>query len=172
MQYPSSRTSSAYDYDDMMSHFSRASAAAVPEAQPQTQPQLRVITGGKARARGLFRPKPFMTLLGVLMGAGLMLHSYMQVSVVTTQVAEARNELSEQQAIQTALLTKQEYTLSDEAIEAYAEEAGMFKLDNSQVEWYEMSNPDKVEVSGAGVKISGMLDSLMHSFSAALEYLK
>lgn len=174
MQYPSNRTSSAYDYDDMMSHFSRtpAAPAEAPEVQRQAKPQLQVITGGRAKARGLFRPRPFLTLMGVLMGAGLVLHSYMQVSVVTSQVAEARTELVEQQAIQTALLTKQEYTLSDEAIEAYAEEAGMFKLDNSQVEWYEMSNPDKVEVSGTGVKISGMFESLMHSFSAALAYLK
>lgn len=158
----------------MMSHFSRAGAARAetPETPEQQAPQLQVITGGKAKAQGLFRPKSFMTILGVLMGAGLVLHSYMQVSVLTSQVAEARTELEEQQAIQTALLTKQEYTLSDEAIEAYAEENGMFKLDNSQVEWYEMSNPDKVEVSGTGAKISGVLDSLMHSFSAALAYLK
>lgn len=158
----------------MISHFSRTSAAPeeAPETRRQGKPQLQVITGGRAKAQGLFRPRPFMTIMGVLLGAGLVLHSYMQVSVVTSQIAEARTELVEQQAIQTALLTKQEYTLSDEAIEAYAEESGMFKLDNSQVEWYEMSNPDKVEVSGAGVKISGIFESLMHSFSAVLAYLK
>ena len=90
----------------------------------------------------------------------------------SSEVADARTELVELRAIQTALLTKQEYTLSDEAIEQYAQEAGMFKLDNSQVEWYEMSNPDKVEVSGSGAGIRGVLDSLIHSFSATLEYLR
>lgn len=177
MPYSRGRGSAAYtyDYEDMLAHFSRGSVAEQVETAEtpavEEAPQLRVIPGGKARPRTFFRPRSLVTLFGVLMGAGLVLHSYMQVSVLTSKVAEARDELSQQQAIHTALLTKQEYVLSDETIEAYAAESGMYKLDNSQVEWYEMSNPDKVEVSGAGAKLGGVLDRLMHSFSAALSYL-
>ncbi len=170
MAYHTSRDSSAYDYDEMMSHFSRTPE---PEPAAQPQPQLQAIPGGRvsASAGSLFRPRTFLTIMMVLLTAGLVLHSYMQVTVLTSKVADARTELSELRAIHTALLTKQEYALSDEAIEAYAQQAGMFKLDNSQVEWFEMSNPDKFEVSGSGAGIGGMLDSLMQSFSAALEYL-
>lgn len=176
MAYHASRESVAYDYDAMMSHFSRTPAEVPEPQQPvhnkRQKPQFRAIPGGKAAVNTLFRPKVFLIMMAVLLAAGVVLHSYMQVTVLTSEVADARTELVELRAIQTALLTKQEYTLSDEAIEQYAQEAGMFKLDNSQVEWYEMSNPDKVEVSGSGAGIRGVLDSLIHSFSATLEYLR
>lgn len=169
MAFHASRASTAYDYDEMISHFSRTP----PEEQEQPKAQLREIQGGRSdeNLNAIFRAKTLMTALLVLLVAGVMLHSYMLVSQLTSDVASSRNELNELRAINTALLTKQEYTLNDESIEEYAKEAGMFKLDNSQVEWFEMSNPDRVEVSGSGAGFSGVLDALMQSFSAVQEYL-
>ena len=150
MAYHTSRESVAYDYDVMLTHFSRTP----PEAVQQPQPQLQAIPGGKARegTSSLFRAKTLATVMMVLLVAGVILHSYMLVSQLTSSVARGRSELDELEAINTALLTKQEYALNDETIEEYAQQAGMFKLDNSQVEWFEMSKPDKVEVSGTGVR--------------------
>lgn len=169
MAFHPSRESVAYDYDEMVSHFSRTP----PEEQEQPKVRLEAIPGGRSNANqnALFRAKTLMTALIVLLVAGVMLHSYMLVSQLTSEVANSRNQLSELRAINTALLTKQEYTLNDETIEEFAAANGMYKLDNSQIEWFEMSNPDNVEVSGAGAGISGVLDSLMQNFSATLEYL-
>lgn len=171
MAYHTSRESVAYDYDVMLTHFSRTPPEEVQ--QPQPQPQLQAIPGGKAKegASSLFRARTLATVMMVLLVAGVILHSYMLVSQLTSSVARGRSELDELEAINTALLTKQEYALNDETIEEYAQQAGMFKLDNSQVEWFEMSKPDKVEVSGTGVGIGGVLGRIMQSFSAALEYL-
>ena len=171
MAYHTSRESVAYDYDVMLTHFSRTPPEEVQP--PQQQTQLQAIPGGKARedANPLFRARTLAAVMMVLLVAGVILHSYMLVSQLTSSVARGRSELDELKAINTALLTKQEYALNDETIEEYAQQAGMFKLDNSQVEWFEMSKPDKVEVSGTGVGISGVLDRIMQSFSAALEYL-
>lgn len=168
-----SRGSVAYDYDQMMSHFSRTPPEEKTEEPQAPKAQLQAIPGGRSAANtsALFRAKTLMMIFFVLLVAGVMLHSYMLVAQLTSDVASSRNELNELRAIQTALLTKQEYTLSDESIEEFAKANGMYKLDNSQVEWYEMSNPDRVEVSGSGAGFGGVLDSLMQSFSAVLEYL-
>ena len=171
MAYYASRESVAYNYDEMMSHFSRTPPEQEQEAAPR--PQLQAIPGGKARANTntLFQPRVFMTIMLVLLIAGIVLHSYMLVAQLTTDVASRRVELDELRAIHTALLTKQEYVLSDETIEEYAEQSGMYKLDNSQIEWFEMSNPDKVEVAGSGTGITGVLGRLMQTFSASMAYL-
>ena len=172
MAFYASRESVAYDYDEMISHFSRTPPE--EKKKPQNpQPQLKAIPGGRSNANTstLFRAKTLLTAMFVLLVAGVMLHSYMLVAQLTSDVASKRSELSDLRAINTALLTKQEYTLSDESIEEFAEANGMYKLDNSQIEWFEMSNPDRVEVSSMGAGFSGVLDSLMQSFSAVQEYL-
>ena len=171
MAYYASRESVAYNYDEMMSPFSRTPPA--PKPEPAPHPQLQAIPGGKARTNTnpLFQPKTFLTLMLVLLTAGVVLYSYMLVAQLTSDVASKRIELDELRAINTALLTKQEYELSDETIEEYAQQSGMFKLDNSQVEWFEMSNPDKVEIAGSGTGITGVRGRLMQSFNATMAYL-
>ncbi len=166
MAFHSSRESVAYDYDELISHFSRT-----PE-EPEEPPQLQAIPGGRTDVtpNTIFRAKTLAVAMVVLLVAGVMLHSYMLVAQLTSDVASSRTQLSELKAINTALLTKREYTLSDETIEEFAQENGMYKLDNSQVEWFEMSNPDRIEVD-AGAGIGAVLEGLAQGFRAALEYL-
>lgn len=169
MAYRTSRESVAYDYEQYEARFGRSPKPEEP--QKQVRSNLRAVP--TAQPRVFFHMKNFLTAMVVLLVAGVMIHSYMLVTEKTSEVAAKKSELSELEAIHTALLTKQEYNLSGDAIEEYATtQLGMVKLDNSQVEYVEMSNPDKVEVSGAGAGLTGAWDSLVKSFSAVLEYLR
>lgn len=168
MAYQTSRESVAYDYEQIDARFARTEREEQPAARQKTQ--LKAVP--TVQPRVLFRAKNLMTAIVVLLVAGLMVHSYMMVTELTTEIASQRSALSELESINTALVTKQEYNMSSEAIETYAtEQLGMIKLDNSQIEYVEMSNPDKVEVSNASKGIANVFDSLIQSFSAVLEYL-
>ena len=60
-----------------------------------------------------------------------------------------------------------------EAVEEYAvNQLGMVKMDNSQIEYVELTNPDSVTVADSGVSLDTLFAGLAHSFSAIVEYIR
>ena len=58
-------------------------------------------------------------------------------------------------------------------VEEYAaNELGMVKIDNSQIEYVELTNPDSVTVADSGISLDTLFAGLARSFSAIVEYIR
>ena len=57
-------------------------------------------------------------------------------------------------------------------VEKYAVNTlGMVKMDNSQIEYVSLTNPDTVTVSDSGISLDALFSGLARSFSAIVEYI-
>ena len=92
---------------------------------------------------------------------------------LTKEIGEQQAALDELQSEYVSLKTQQEQALSISYVEEYAQDTlGMVKMDPSQVEYIEMTNPEVTEVSNAGATLGDAVANLMRSFTAVLEYLR
>lgn len=109
----------------------------------------------------------------VLVAAAIyMLFCQMQLTQLTAQVSEQTELLDELTAENVSLSSKKTYSMDMKEIETYAtEQLGMVKMDNSQIEYVEMTNPDSVTVAKSGVSLDALFAGLVHSFSAIMEYI-
>ena len=83
---------------------------------------------------------------------------------------EALDELA---AENVSLSSKQMNSMDMTQVEEYAvNHLGMVKMDNSQIEYVELTNPDTVTVAQSGVSLDALFSGLARSFSAALEYIR
>ena len=102
-----------------------------------------------------------------------MVYSNMQLTELTSDISAREASLAELQSTTVSLTTKREETYSTAYIEDYAQNVlGMVKVDASQMEYVELSNPERIEVTGTGASVSGAVGSLVRGFTAVLEYLR
>ena len=102
-----------------------------------------------------------------------MVYSNMQLTELTSEISAREATLAEMKSTTVSLTTKREEMYSTAYIEDYAQNVlGMVKLDAGQMEYVELSNPEKIEVSGTGASVSGAVGSLVRGFTAVLEYLR
>ena len=102
-----------------------------------------------------------------------MVYSNMQLTELTSDIGAREATLAELQSTTVSLTTKREEAYSTAYIEDYAQNVlGMVKVDASQMEYVELSNPERIEVSGTGASVSGAVGSLVRGFTAVLEYLR
>lgn len=133
-----------------------------PVKQEKTAKKRRLVTPLRAAA---------VLLMAVLCLA--MVYSHMQLTELTSEIGAREATLAELQSTTVSLTTKREETYSTAYIEDYAQNVlGMVKVDASQMEYVELSNPEKIEVTGTGASVSGAVGSLVRGFTAVLEYLR
>lgn len=125
------------------------------------------------RARRLVTPlRAIGVALIALLGVAL-IYSHMQLTELTSEISEREATLSELQSTNVSLSAKREELYSADYIAEYAQDVlGMVKVDASQMEYVELSNPEKIEVTGAGASVSGAVGTLVRGFTAVLEYLR
>ena len=165
------RESVAYQRSEMpdLSRFdTRRRQLRVVENTPAKQKQAKT-----AKKRALVTP---LRAAAVIMMAALclaMVYSHMQLTELTSEISAREATLAELQSTTVSLTTKREETYSTAYIEDYAQNVlGMVKVDASQMEYVELSNPEKIEVTGTGASVSGAVGSLVRGFTAVLEYLR
>ena len=133
-----------------------------PVKQEKTAKKRRLVTPLRAAA---------VLLMAVLCLA--MVYSHMQLTELTSEIGAREATLAELQSTTVSLTTKREETYSTAYIEDYSQNVlGMVKVDASQMEYVELSNPEKIEVTGTGASVSGAVGSLVRGFTAVLEYLR
>ena len=72
-----------------------------------------------------------------------------------------------------SLTTKQMNSMNMDEVEQYATDTlGMIKLDNSQIEYVELTNPDLVTVADDSMTLCGLWSALAARFSALVEYIR
>ena len=147
--------------------------------QDEQLPNMQLPKGSVSRIHkkktGLRRVVTFPRALFVVAVSCLcmaLLYNNMYLTSLTKQIGEKEAELEDIQSEYVSLKARQEQTLSISYVEQYAQETlGMVKMDPSQVEYIEMSNPEVTEVSGSAT-LGDAVANLMRSFTAVLEYLR
>lgn len=144
--------------------------AAAPRREQQEP--LRVVGTRKKKRHGALRAQQLACFGLVLAIAGAILYSHMTLTRLTREAAAQESALETLESEYVALKAQQDRALSLSYVEDYARNSlGMVKMDNNQIEYIEMNNPDRIEVAQETTSLSGMVSGLVRSFNAILEYL-
>ncbi len=143
-----------------------------PVKQEQKR-DLRVAPTPRRRKKARVRPSLFGCIAVVVIAAVYILFCQMQLTQLSAEVGEQNDLLSELTAENVSLTTKQMNSMNLDEVEDYAVNTlGMVKMDNSQIEYVELTNPDTVTVADSGVSLGSLFAGLAHSFSAIVEYIR
>lgn len=141
---------------------------------PQEQKRdLRVARSPRRRKKAGIRPSVLACIAILAVTSVYILFCQMQLTQLTAEVSDQNDTLEELAAENVSLTTKRVNSMSMDEAEAYAvNELGMVKLDNSQIEYVELTNPDSVTVAKSGVSLDTVFAGLARSFSAIVEYIR
>ena len=134
---------------------------------------LRVAPAPRRRKKAGIRPSLLACIVLVAVVSVYILFCQMQLTQLTAEVSDQNETLSELTAENVSLNTKRVNSMSMDEVEEYAaNELGMVKMDNSQIEYVELTNPDSVTVANSGVSLDTLFAGLARSFSAIVEYIR
>ena len=147
--------------------------------QDQELPNMELPEGAVVRVhrrkRNIPRAVTFPRVLFAVLVSGLcmaLLYNNMYLTSLTKEIGEKQTDLENLQSEYVSLKSRQEQALSIGYVEQYAQDKlGMVKLDPSQIEYIEMTNPEITEGSGTAT-LGAAVANLMRGFTAVLEYLR
>ena len=134
---------------------------------------LHAVPAQRRRKRARLYPGVCTCLVVLAVAAVYILFCHMQLTQLTAEVTTQADRLDELTAQNVSLSNKKVHSLNMDQVEAYAVGTlGMVKMDNSQIEYIELVNPDSVTVTRSGVSLDTLLAGLVRSFSAVVEYIR
>ena len=135
--------------------------------------QLRVAPTPRRRKRAGIRPSVMGCVMVLAVTAVYILFCQMQLTELSAAVGEQNDRLNELSAENVSLTTKQMNSMNMDEVEEYAvNNLGMVKMDNTQIEYVELTNPDTVTVADNGMSLGSLFAGLARSFSAIVEYIR
>ena len=135
--------------------------------------QLRVAPTPRRRKRAGIRPSVMGCVMVLAVTAVYILFCQMQLTELSAAVGEQNDRMNELSAENVSLTTKQMNSMNMDEVEEYAvNNLGMVKMDNSQIEYVELTNPDTVTVADNGMSLGSLFAGLARSFSAIVEYIR
>ena len=141
----------------------------VPKEQRR---DLRVAPTPRRRKKARVRPSLLGCFTVVAIAAVYILFCQMQLTQLSAEVGEQSDMLNELTAENVSLTTRQMSSVNLDEVEKYAVNTlGMVKMDNSQIEYVSLTNPDTVTVSDSGISLDALFSGLARSFSAIVEYI-
>ncbi|MFR3785712.1 MAG: hypothetical protein ACLTWR_00200 [Agathobaculum desmolans] len=139
----------------------------------QQERSLREVPTPRHRKKAGVRPSFAACLVILAVTAVYILFCQMQLTQLTTEVSRKNDALSELTSENVSLTTKKMNSMDMEEVENYAvNRLGMVKMDNSQIEYVELINPDTVTVANSGISLDALFAGLARSFSAIVEYIR
>ena len=134
--------------------------------------ELSAAPAPRRRKKARLRPSLFACVAVLAITAAYILFCQMQLTELTTQVSQQNDKLDELTAENVSLSTRRMSSVDLNAVEEYATGTlGMVKMDNSQIEYISLTNPDTVTVAESGVSLDALFSGLARSFSAIVEYI-
>ena len=134
--------------------------------------ELRVAPSPRRPKKKKIPPHPFLRISLFFTTAAPISFFQMQLTELTTEVSRQNDALSELTAENVSLTTRQMSSVNLDEVEKYAVNTlGMVKMDNSQIEYVSLTNPDTVTVSDSGISLDALFSGLARSFSAIVEYI-
>lgn len=167
----------AYDLDALVRERALEEAGRMePERERRRQPEVVQ----RPRQQAAVQPKAQVSplLLGSIAVLAamvvLLLTGYVQLTAISTSVAEMKDEMTQLNTEHVALLTKYEQTFEMASVKEAAEAAGMSKPSTGQIEYVELGGPDQAVVYAADS--DGVLNKLFASAEggvlSVLEYFR
>lgn len=144
-------------------------------AKQKTQSNENKIKAANKKIRRVraIRRKQLTYFMSVVVIAGVVLYNNMLVTSLTRDISQEQQKLADLQSTYVSLKTQQDRAFSLGYVETYAQdELGMVKVDNTQIEYIEIENPDTIESSQSTTALSEIMSGLSKSFAAILEYIK
>lgn len=143
------------------------------QEQQNNEQDIRVVSAPRRRRKPALRLNVFVCVVVVAVAAIYVLFCQMQLTQLTAQVSAKTQALEELGAENISLSSKQINSMDMGQVEAYAAKVlGMVKMDNSQIEYIEMTNPDVVTVAQKRVSLEAMLSRLSDGFMQIVEYIR
>lgn len=165
----------AYDLDNLVRQRNLEEAGKVREQErqaQQAQPQQRRQEAVQPRTKA----SPILVGGIVVLAAMVMLliMGYVQLTTISGNVAEMKNELAALDDQHVSLLTKYEQTFDLATVKEAAEAAGMSKPTGAQIEYVDLSGSDTAVVyqAGAGGVLSNLAERVEQGFAALVEYFR
>ena len=162
----------AYDLDNLVRQRNLEEAGKVREQERQAQPQQRRQEAVQPRTKA----SPILVGGIVVLAAMVMLliMGYVQLTTISGNVAEMKNELAALDDQHVSLLTKYEQTFDLATVKEAAEAAGMSKPPGAQIEYVDLSGSDTAVVyqAGAGGVLSDLAERVEQGFAALVEYFR
>ena len=141
--------------------------------QQERERNLRVAPAPRRRRKAGIRPSLLACIAILAVTSAYILFCQMQLTQITAQLSEQSDKLDELAAENVSLTTKKVNSMNLDEVEEYAaNELGMVKIDNSQIEYVELTNPDSVTVADSGISLDTLFAGLARSFSAIVEYIR
>ena len=154
----------AYDLDALVRERALEEAGRMePERQPRRQAEVVQQPRRQAAVQPKTRVSPLLAGSIAVLAAMVivLLMGYVQLTEISTSVAEKKTEMDQLNTEHVALLTKYEQTFEMASVKEAAEAAGMSKPSAGQIEYVELGGPDQAVVYAAGS--DGVLDKLFAS---------
>lgn len=134
----------------------------------------------RAQSKAAVRPAQKVSPMAVLGFAGvagmmvLLLLCYVQINAVSRSITSMKNEISQLEIEQTALLTRYEQSFDLATVKAAAEAAGMSQPSESQVYYIDLPGEDQAVAysGGTGGMFRGVLDSIHSGIDSLKAYFR
>lgn len=126
----------------------------------------------RRQKRKKIRLSAFSCLAIIVIVAVYVLVCQMRLTQLTAEVYSQTEKLDELTAESVSLANKKTYNVDMTAVEERAsKELGMVKMDASQIEYIEITNPDNIVIASNNVSLESLFSGLARSFSAVVEYI-
>lgn len=142
-------------------------------ARREPQRELREVPAPRSSSKNKARPGVVACIGVIILAAVAILFCQMRLTMLTAEITAQTERLGDLTAENVSLSSKQSYNLDMDQIESYAvSNLGMVKMDSSQIEYVELTNPDSITVQDSGVSLDALFAGLARSFSAVVEYIR
>ncbi len=126
--------------------------AAKPKTQQRTENIAQQVQENVKKSLRLVTPERFFAVLILVVLAILMVNGQMRLTSLASEITDRQADIKTLESEYTALDKRRMDLFSAANIEYYATEVlGMVKMDFTNVEYVEITNPDSIEVTDKGI---------------------
>ena len=138
----------------------------LPAVTAESKSSLQLAKPPKKRRRKSLRRSVILSILAAVGASAYILYCQMQLPQLS-------DNLSEMQAENVSLTTKKMNSMDMTEVEQHAvNDLGMVKMDNSQIEYVELTRPDAVTVAHSEHSLENVVSGLTEWFSSIVEYIR
>ena len=130
----------------------------LPAVKAESKSSLQLAKPPKKRRRKSLRRSVILSILAAVGASAYILYCQMQLTQLTADVSKQSDNLSEMQAQNVSLTTKKMNSMD--------------KMDNSQIEYVELTRPDVVTVAHSEHSLENVVSGLTEWFSSIVEYIR
>lgn len=145
----------------------------LPAVTSEGKNSLQLAKPPKKRRRKSLRRSVILSILAAVGASAYILYCQMQLTQLSAEVSKQSDNLSEMQAENVSLTTKKMNSMDMTEVEQHAvNDLGMVKMDNSQIEYVELTRPDVVTVAHSEHSLENVVSGLTEWFSSIVEYIR